>query len=89
MGTKTISIMDDVYELLSTLKRSEESFSDEIRRLAASKGSILEFAGAWKDLSDNEIETMKNAILALRGGTRTRELTRRMKNNKRMKNNVS
>ncbi len=54
MGTKTISIMDDVYDTLKVLKAPEESFSDEIRRLAQTKGSIIEFAGAWRDLSEKD-----------------------------------
>lgn len=73
--------MDDAYGLLVAVKAPDESFSDEIRRLLKSKGSIMDFAGAWKDISDKEIETMKKAILALRGGTRLQEATKRMKNN--------
>jgi len=63
MGTKTISIMDDVYGLLKAQKRDSESFSDEIRRLATEKGSILDFAGAWKDVSEEEAKKMKKNIL--------------------------
>lgn len=37
MGTKTISIMDDVYDLLIKNKFAEESFSEEIRRLLGKK----------------------------------------------------
>lgn len=54
--------MDDAYELLTALKRPEESFSDEIRRLATTKGSIMEFAGAWKDIPDAKIEKIKDRI---------------------------
>jgi len=67
MATKTISIMDDVYELLKALKSPEESFSDEIRRLTTVKGSILDFAGAWNELSDKEAEKMKIRIRERRG----------------------
>tara|TARA_Y100000310_G_scaffold213377_1_gene214331 strand:+ start:146 stop:391 length:246 start_codon:yes stop_codon:yes gene_type:complete len=67
MGTKTISIMDDVYELLARHKRAGESFSDEIRREFAKKGNIMEFAGAWKGLvSDEEAEQMKKRIREIR-----------------------
>ena len=59
MGTKTISIMDDVYELLSALKGNEESFSDEIRRLVKTKGSIMELAGSWKTISEEKTSSMK------------------------------
>lgn len=66
MGTKTISIMDDVYETLRVTKRPDESFSDEIRRLASTKGSIMDFAGAWKDIPEEDIEQMKRAIREMR-----------------------
>ena len=66
MGTKTISIMDDVYELLARNKKAEESFSDELRRILPKKRSIMEFAGAWKDVTEGEAERMKARISRLR-----------------------
>ena len=67
MGTKNISIMEDVYRLLLARKMQNESFSDVIRRELGRKRSIMEFAGAWKDLvSDKEAEDMKKAISNLR-----------------------
>jgi len=67
MVTKNISIMEDVYRLLLARKMSDESFSDVIRRELKKKRSIMEFAGAWKDLvSDKEAEEMKNTIKELR-----------------------
>ncbi|MBS3102948.1 antitoxin VapB family protein [Candidatus Woesearchaeota archaeon] len=71
MATKTISIMDDAYELLVRNKKKDESFTDVIRREFSKKGSILDLAGAWSDLSDNDIEEMENAI------KKSREYTRR------------
>ena len=62
MGTKTISIMDDVYGMLKVLKAPDESFSDEIRRLAKTKGSLMEFAGAWSDLPEETARLMKARI---------------------------
>ena len=72
MGTKTINIMDDVYDLLSTLKRPGESFSDEIRRLAKEKGSLLDLAGAWSDMSDEEVKRIKDRISERRSYRRER-----------------
>ncbi|NQV91345.1 hypothetical protein HQ489_02630 [Candidatus Woesearchaeota archaeon] len=65
MGTKTISIMDDVYEKLISLKKSDESFSDQIRRLTE-KGNIMELAGAWNDLNKSDAEKMKAKLLEKR-----------------------
>lgn len=62
MGTKTISIMDDVYKSLLKHKKNSESFSDELRRILESKGDIMGVAGAWSDISENEAEYMKNTI---------------------------
>ena len=80
MATKTISIMDDAYEMLKALKTPEESFSDEIRRLTSAKGSIMEFAGAWKDISDKEAKKMENAINKMRRGSRMNEIVQHMRN---------
>jgi predicted CopG family antitoxin len=62
MGTKTLTIMDDAYEMLRATKRSGESFSDQIRRMATAGGSIMEFAGAWSDITDKEAREMKARI---------------------------
>lgn len=77
MGTKTISILDEVYERLLALKRQDESFSDELRRLTETKGSILEFAGIWKDMSAKDKEEMKNTIHRIRKKTDITALKKR------------
>lgn len=51
MGSKTVTITDDVYDLLVAHKGSEESFSDVIRRLTTT-ASPLESAGAYPGLGD-------------------------------------
>ncbi len=62
---KTIAVADDVYELLRREKRGEESFSEVIRRLGQKKGSLLEFAGAWKEIPEDEFREMKAAMESL------------------------
>ena len=62
MGTKTITIMDDAYELLVRQKRPNESFSEEIRRIVPKKVDLMQFAGAWSHISDKEIKQMKKDI---------------------------
>ena len=66
MGTKTITIMDDAYGLLVRNKRKDESFSDVVRREFSKKGSILDLAGAWSDLSDKDVEDIKKNIRQFR-----------------------
>ncbi|MBU0628110.1 MAG: antitoxin VapB family protein [Nanoarchaeota archaeon] len=69
MGTKTISIMDDVYDLMLRHKKSNESFSELFRRQFRKKGKISECAGLWSHLSDKQIGDMKQSIKELRKNT--------------------
>ncbi|HLD04926.1 MAG TPA: antitoxin VapB family protein [Candidatus Nanoarchaeia archaeon] len=66
MTTKTLTIMEDVYEKLVTLKKPNESFSEEIRRLVAQKIKIFDFFGAWKDVDEAEAKRMKKMIKEMR-----------------------
>ncbi|OGS59797.1 MAG: hypothetical protein A3K59_09430 [Euryarchaeota archaeon RBG_19FT_COMBO_69_17] len=58
---KNIAVADDVYAMLSKEKREGESFSDVIRRLGKRRKSLLEFAGAWADIPDEEFREMEAA----------------------------
>jgi predicted CopG family antitoxin len=50
MASKTISIRDDVYDLLKGTKREDESFSDAIERLVRKdRTDLSEYFGALKD----------------------------------------
>ncbi|MCH8004122.1 MAG: antitoxin VapB family protein [Nanoarchaeota archaeon] len=62
MTTKTITIMNDVYERLVRNKKKDESFSEELRRIVPEKGNIMECAGLWADLSDKDVDEIKNNI---------------------------
>ena len=62
MATKTITIMEDAYNLLVLNKKHEESFSEELRRVLPKKKNIMESAGAWSDMTDKEAEEIKNKI---------------------------
>jgi len=79
MGTKNISIMDDTYELLLKRKNKGESFSDVIRReVGHRKVDIMQFAGAWSNITDQEAENMKKTIYQMRKGTRISEIKKRV-----------
>ena len=47
--TKAISLSDEAYESLKSLKKGSESFSEIVLRLASSakKKSLLDLAGRW------------------------------------------
>jgi predicted CopG family antitoxin len=66
MSTKTISIMEDAYEILLSKKYKNESFSEVIRRTIGTKGDIMKFAGAWKEIPAKDIDKMKRDIVSLR-----------------------
>ena len=66
MATKTITIMEDVYNLLRAARRGKESYSDILRRQLKRERSILDFAGAWENVSDEEIDAIKREIRLLR-----------------------
>ncbi len=63
MVTKTLTITKDAYEQLKSLKRPDESFSEEIKRITADKRDIMRFAGI---LTEEEGEEMKKEIKKMR-----------------------
>lgn len=71
--------MDDVYDRLKALKAHDESFSDTLRRVTDTKGSILEFAGAWSDMTDEEAARYKQRIASMRKGTRLQEVLKKFR----------
>ena len=61
MGTKTISLMDDAYDLLSRAKLPNESFSDTVRRITSPNESIMEFFGVWdKKFGEDVLNNIKD-----------------------------
>ena len=68
MSTKNISITDDAYARLAALKRSNESFSQVIRRITERR-SILELAGI---LSASEAQDFNNSVKASRDLSKAR-----------------
>ncbi len=65
MGTKTISIMDDAYDLLLSNKIENESFSEEIRRILSKKKTnpLSHYFGI---LSEKEAEYMHKDLQKIR-----------------------
>ncbi len=63
MTVKTLTIKEEVYNILKKLKKEDESFSDLLLRLAKQiNGQNLEkFLGAW-DIQDEEMEKINKEI---------------------------
>ncbi len=45
--TKVISLSDEAYTTLKSMKKQGESFSKVVNRIASTKTDIMEFAGKW------------------------------------------
>lgn len=68
MGTRNISISDEAYERLKSIKKPNESFTDVINRLTGRR-SILELVGV---LSKEEGKEIKQRIKEMRKKSRER-----------------
>ena len=71
--TKVISLSEKAYETLKNMKKTGESFSDVVLRVADEKHkkSILEFAGTWKG---NDIDKVFSIVLKDREQSKSREI---------------
>ena len=60
---KVISLADDAYEGLKTIKKQHESFSDVVRRVLEKEKSrsFLSLSGAWKN--DRDIEAIFKKVI--------------------------
>jgi predicted CopG family antitoxin len=63
MGHRTLTISDEAYRILSSLKREKESFTDVIKRVFGEprKRPLAAFTGAWQG-SDEELNRILGDI---------------------------
>ncbi|MEM2131412.1 MAG: antitoxin VapB family protein [Candidatus Woesearchaeota archaeon] len=71
--TKVISLSDDAYELLKSLKDKGESFSEVVRKIANRKKHLYEFAGILKDQNE-EWEKISKIIYEDRKRSKLKEV---------------
>ena len=67
MASKTISVTEEVYNLLKRMKLPHESFGETIERLCKNftTENLLKWydnTEGWKDMSDEEFNEMINSI---------------------------
>lgn len=72
MSPKTVALDEESYDLLAKEKRTGETFSETVKRLATRKGSILDYWGMWNELTEPEAEVVRS----LRVSGRKRDLER-------------
>ncbi|PIN75681.1 hypothetical protein COV18_02430 [Candidatus Woesearchaeota archaeon CG10_big_fil_rev_8_21_14_0_10_37_12] len=70
MSTKTITLSEDAYQRLVSLKQTKESFSDVVRRITTKK-PLTAFAGL---LTETEATKVEKAIQKGRARSRERAL---------------
>lgn len=72
MGIKTISIREEVYETLKSMKRKDEGISDAIERLINKKGegNLEDFFGVLKD--SEVLEGLEKDTKRIRASSRFR-----------------
>ncbi|RDE10887.1 MAG: antitoxin [Candidatus Thorarchaeota archaeon] len=71
MTSKTISVTEDVYNLLRKMRLPGESFGDTINRLCKSKTSLslriwAESSDGWSDLTPEEATRLENTLETIR-----------------------
>ena len=71
MGTKNIAISDEAYQMLKSLKKSGESFTDVIERMTH-RSSVLELTGV---LSKREVAAVEKRVKEVRKRS-SRRITR-------------
>lgn len=52
MATKNISISEDAYDRLKSLKEEDESFSDVINRISRNYTNVTKFSGAFPEIGE-------------------------------------
>ena len=58
-GTKTISLDDEAYRILASLKVSpRDSFSRVVKRPFRRSGRLRASAGAWSEVTDDEVRAL-------------------------------
>ena len=71
MGSKTIAVDEEAYEVLRSQKRPGETFSEVVKRLGPRKRPLTDFIGIWKDMPEADLRRIENYV------RRGRQLDRR------------
>lgn len=72
MAAKTIALDEEAYALLRERKRSSETFSDVVKRVARPRRPLTDFVGVWAGDTTDEAREFDRA----RADLRKRDLVR-------------
>lgn len=76
MASKTVALDSEAYDLLRRHRRSGETFSEAVKRLAGRRKSILAYAGMWSQIPEEEFERIRSSLA--KGRKRDRERFERL-----------
>ncbi len=66
MGTTSVALDREAYDLLRNHKRAGESFSQVVKRLAGAHRPLSSFVGAWADLPEKTFREIQGERTRLR-----------------------
>ena len=66
MAVKTITIKEDAYNVLNSMKKADESFSDVILRIGAEKKTTAKDLFGKLKMSDAEFKKLKEHVKKMR-----------------------
>ena len=72
MASHRVALDSEAYAALKSLKARDESFSDVVKRLARPRRSILDLAGAWRDLPASDRRALNRYYRALKATDKIR-----------------
>lgn len=64
MPPKTVVLREEAYEFLRKAKKPGETFSDVVMRLKGATKPLTSFAGAWRDMPEDDLSRIREAIRA-------------------------
>jgi len=72
VSAKTVALDPEAYDLLRRQRRSGATLSDAVKRRSGKRRSILDFAGIWKDIPDEDLERLRSFLAEGRRRDRAR-----------------